>query len=81
MKKSLENRLVEVKTLYKNIADLGLSEEVCPAIRTFKEICNDFVKNGRGASGTINLRETNRDLIYVLSMQSHVTSHVILKKI
>jgi hypothetical protein len=79
MSKSMEKRLAEVKTLYKHLFDLGLSDEVCPAIKEFKMICNDFVKNGIGSSGKIRLHEINRDLVYILSMQTHITSNVTLK--
>lgn len=79
MSKTLEKRLSEVICLYKHLSDLGLYDDICPAIKEFKMICNDFVKNSHGSSGKIRLHEIDRDLVYILSMQSHITSNVTLK--
>ena len=79
LSKTLETRLTEVKTLYKHLSELGLSDDVCPAIKEFKIACNNFVKYGRGQSGKIKLPEIERNLVYILSIQPQITSNVVLK--
>lgn len=74
--KSLENRLNEIKNIYKKLNELGISEDVCSNIKTFKKIANDFVKNGESQSGKIVLIEIQRILYYILSKQKHVESTV-----
>lgn len=79
--KSMEDRLSEIKTIYSKLIELGLSDKNCSNLKEFKIICNDFVKNGVSASGKIKLNEVSRVLIYVLSLQPHITSNVVLKSI
>lgn len=74
--KSLENRLNEIKNIYKKLNELGISEDVCSNIKTFKKIANEFVKNGESQSGKIVLIEIQRILYYILSIQKHVESTV-----
>lgn len=72
-------RLLEVMSLYQQLKDFGLEESVCEGIREFKGLANKFVKEGYSMSGKIYLREIKRDLIYVLSMQPHITCNITLR--
>lgn len=78
MLKPLQERLQEMITIYKKFEELGIDEHVCEGFKQFKEIANRFVKDGRSESGRIRLKEINRNLVYVLSIQPHVVSSVTL---
>lgn len=77
--KSAQQRLDEMITIYKQIESFGINERVCSGIKEFKIIANMFVKNAIGSSGKIDLPEIDRYLLYTLSLQSRVTSNVVLK--
>lgn len=77
MKKSIESRIEEIRNIYIQFQDHGISDEI---IKEFKIIANDFVKNGHGASGKIDLKEISMLLSYVLSTQDHIVSFVKLQK-
>lgn len=74
--KSLEKRLNEIMNIYKKLDELGISEDVCSNIKKFKQIANNFVKNGESQSGKIILIEVQRTLHYILSIQNHIESTV-----
>jgi hypothetical protein len=78
MNKSLEQRLVEVQSIYRQLNDLGLSNEH-EGVATFKKIANDFVKDGTSASGSIPLRGLKRKIVYILTMRPQIVSSVTLK--
>lgn len=80
MTKSQEDRLKEVIDLYAKLKDLGLSDDVCPALKKFREVANTFVREGYSSEGKIKLEEIERSLCYRMSMQSHIDSYVVLKK-
>ena len=77
--KDQNTRVQEAINLYKQLYDLGISEAVCPGVKDFKAILNDFVKNGQSLSGKIKLPEINRQIVYILTMQPHIISSVSLK--
>lgn len=72
--KDAKTRLDEAMTIYKKLSGLGISEDVCPGIKEFRDILNEFVKHGHAASGKIKLPEINRKLVYILSTQPHIVS-------
>lgn len=76
--KSIEERMDEMRRLYKQLSDLGLSKEH-NGIRDFMQIANDFVKDGQSASGKISLDGLKRDLIYTLSLRKQIPSSITLK--
>ncbi len=76
--KSLEIRLSEMRTIYQQMYDLGLSKEL-EGVAEFFKIANTFVKEGIGASGSLPLAGMKRRLVYRLSMLPHVTSNVTLQ--
>lgn len=73
--KTLQERLKEMLNIYEQLRDLGLDEHVCPGLLKFKKDANDFTKEGISISGKIKLIEIDRDFVYVLSTQDHITSH------
>lgn len=77
--KDQRTRVQEAINIYKQLNDLGISEDVCSGIKDFKIVMNDFVKFGYNASGKIKLPEINRQLVYVLSVQPHIVSSASLK--
>lgn len=76
--KSITERLNEIINIYKKLDELGINEKVCINIKKFKDIVNNFVKNGESQSGKIVLIEIQRKLHYKLSIQDHVESTVSL---
>jgi len=76
--KEFKERFEEIKEIYKKLNDLGLNIDI-NGIKEFKVIANDFVKNSISASGKIKIPEIGRELIYILSTQSHIVSYVSLK--
>jgi hypothetical protein len=73
--KNLQERLKEMLNIYEQLRDLGLDEQVCPSLTKFKKDANDFIKEGVSISGKVKMHEIDRDLVYVLSTQDHITSH------
>ena len=73
--KNLQERLKEMLNIYEQLRDLGLDEHVCPELTKFKKDANDFIKEGISISGKVKMQEIDRDLVYVLSTQDHITSH------
>lgn len=78
--KSQNQRLDEIIEIYKKLNELGLNIDIC-GINEFKKIANEFVKNNISSSGKIKIPEIERELIYILSTQSHIISSVSLKHI
>jgi hypothetical protein len=76
--KSQEERMDEMKRLYKQIYDLGLSR-AHDGINEFMLIANEYVKNATSASGSIPLHGLKRDLLYTLSIQKHIPCSITLK--
>lgn len=77
--KSIEVRLNEIKEIYQKMYALGLSDAVCPGLKSFRTDANLFVKTGQSINGKIKLNEIDRELIYILSSQPHVISSATLK--
>lgn len=73
--KPLSARLQEVANIYTQMKEFGLDQTVCEKIGEFKQIANVFVKEGYSQSGKMYLREIDRYLVYVLSMQPHIVSY------
>jgi hypothetical protein len=76
--KSQEERMDEVRRLYQQLYDLGLSREH-HGINDFMTFANDYVKNAVAASGSIPLHGMKRDLLYTLSNQKHIPCSITLK--
>lgn len=76
--KSQEERMDEVKNLYKQLYELGLSREHT-GIHDFMVLANDYVKNAVSASGSIPLPGLKRDLLYTLSIQKQIPCSITLK--
>ncbi len=77
--KSTSEKVKEVFEIYSNLKSLGISEDVCESIKTFKKIANDFIKSDTSISGKIKLFEINRVLVYLLSQQDNIKSYAVLK--
>ena len=77
--KTTSEKISEILEIYSKLQSLGLSEDVCPNISTFKKIANDFIKSDNSFSGKIKLQEINRELVYLLSIQPNIKSYAILK--
>ena len=79
--KSQTTRLQEVLAIYVRLKELGVSEDLCPALGEFKKIANTFVKDGVSCEGKVKLPEITRVLVYRLTMQAHLESTVMLQMI
>jgi hypothetical protein len=77
--KSISDRIAEIKLIYEKLNGLGLNNGICPDIQKFKDVANIFVKDGLSSSGAIKLQDIDRELVYILSNKSHITSSVMLK--
>lgn len=61
--KPIGKRLDEMKRVYAELERLGLGAHF-DEIREFQQICNEYVRNGTPASGSINLPFAGRKLVY-----------------
>jgi hypothetical protein len=57
-------KAIEVK---KALIGLNINEEICPNLKPFSKILNDWVKDGKFAQGKIKLPEINKKLVYQLA--------------
>ncbi len=61
--KPIEKRLEDMKKIYTELDRLGLGNQF-DEIKQFQQICNEYVRTGASASGSINLPYINRRLVY-----------------
>jgi len=73
MTKTKEERLKEILEIYVKLKELGLSDDVCPKLKVFRKVANEFIKEGYSINGKIFLEEIGRTLIYNLTMQTNST--------
>lgn len=76
--KTKEQRVQEVATIMQKFNEFGLPIEH-EALREFVKIAQGFADNGYAASGRLKLTGFSRNLVYLLSTQPHITSHIILE--
>lgn len=57
-------KAIEVK---KALINLNLSEEICPGLKDFSVILNEWVKEGKYSEGKIKLPEIGKKLVYQLA--------------
>lgn len=75
MKKPLERRLEEAIKIAKTVAVLNQ----CVEYDRFRNILNNFVKEGESASGKIKFGGTKRVLEYILTTKSDLDSSAVLR--
>ena len=73
MEKTLNDRMFELKNIYAQLDSLKIDATLCPNIKQFKSICNEFLKTGISVSGKIKLYEINKRLIYILTNKKRPT--------
>ena len=76
--KSEEERVSEVIHVFKQLRDFGLSSND-ENIKKFREICNDYIKDGLSRSGKIKLLGFKRIIEYNLQQLDKHTVSVNLK--
>lgn len=79
MKKTIVERINEVRNLYLQLDGLGLHAHI-DEVAEFRQIANEFVRNGTSASGSIPIPSAKRWLVYTFSNQKSVASNVVLTK-
>jgi endonuclease III-like uncharacterized protein len=77
--KDTTQRIAEVKNIYRQFYDLGLSEDICQEFFSFKKIANDYVRDGYSRHGKINMESIDRILVYNLTESQNISSSVILQ--
>ena len=60
----MESRVADVRKCYQQLEEIGLHVEVCPGLKLFKIVANDFVRDGRPRSGRVELPEVSRAIVY-----------------
>ena len=64
--KSTEDRLKEVMPALQSIFEFGIDLNH-PSILHFKKIANEFVQGAHASSGTLQLKDYDRNLVWKLS--------------
>lgn len=77
--KDVSARLAEMVSVYEQVRQLGLPEDL-PALRTFRALAQDFVRDGTSASGTLLVPELQKTLCYRLAAREGVASEVLLRE-
>lgn len=81
MKKHINTRLAEMLEVYKILDKHNINEYSCFRIAEFKQLANDFVRNGTEVKGKIYIEELNRNLEYDLINSINIPSVVVLRAI
>ena len=68
--KPIGERIEEMKKIYTELDRLGLGSQF-DEIKQFQQVCNDYVRSGQSASGSINIPYINRKLVYNFPSSSH----------
>lgn len=76
--KSSEKRQQEVECMIEKFLELGFPLED-PGVQEFIKITREYSENGIGSSGVIRFDEHKRLLKYILSVQPHVESRMVLE--
>lgn len=76
--KEQTERLKECIEIRRQFDDFGITS--LPEVEEIIGKMNDFVRDGISSSGNIWSDTISRNIIYIFSNQSHITSHVVLKK-
>jgi hypothetical protein len=59
-------RLEEAIKITKSLRDLGITKHTCEDLQKFSMILNEWVSDGKFKSGTIEIPEINRSIVYQL---------------
>lgn len=57
-------KAIEVK---KALLNLNISDEICPSLKQFSVILNDWVRDGDSRNGKIKLPEIGKKIVYQLA--------------
>jgi hypothetical protein len=79
MQKAINIRLSEMLEVYKVLDKHHINEYSCFRIAEFKQLANDFIRNGTEIQGVMYIEELNRDLEYNLVNLVDVPSVVVLR--
>jgi hypothetical protein len=80
MQKDLTERLNEIKELYSKLESLGMHKRFI-SLDPFYKACQEYVKEGVSASGTIKLPEIERNLYYKLTATFGRECSVLLRRV
>ena len=80
MQKDLTERLKEIKELYSKLESLGMHKRFI-SMESFYQSCQEYVKEGISASGTIKLPEIERILYYKLTPTLGRECSVLLRRV
>jgi hypothetical protein len=79
MQKAINIRLSEMLEVYKVLDKHHINEYSCFRIAEFKQLANDFIRNGTEIQGVMYIEELNRDIEYNLVNLVDVPSVVVLR--
>ena len=68
--KPIGARVEEMKRIYVELQRLGLGPQF-DEIKQFQQVCNDYVRLGQSASGSINIPYISRRLVYDFPSSPH----------
>ena len=72
------DRVAEVVDVFIKLRENGLTQQN-PDIQTFKNLCNEYITNGKSRDGKIKLHGTKRILKYILPKRKESRISIILK--
>lgn len=74
-------RQQELDTVFSKFVELGISEDMDDALKTFFHIARTFIDDGVSCSGRIKITAINREINYILSNNKLNQIQVLLRAI